>query len=411
MDSRVLQHKVFDNMGDALAYNGEAGELAYVKGRPSEVNLPGYSQFLMGYSGGKASGRPVGGVPIDGALHIFYVDATNGVDNVDTDRGWSADKPWKTFGYAYDWVARFVNVGAAPTITFHLAPGDYNIGRIWRGGIGTSRVVIDGTNDSGEVTLTGTGDEHNTAFLEGTCCFRHGEFLFRKIKFLPSGNTSLTLADHSTVWLFDCTIKCVRNGEIPSRSLHVTDQTLVRIYNTLTLDLEGLTELPSTGYKPLLGAGWSAAIYFGEGDGTLICKNFPSTDNSGKNSFFIACAAEGSLIGLASSGKWTVDGITINDTEPFYFGQGYSGGVFSTTVYDDKHTLHHQSYTSYDSPGFRNVTFKEFFGPYEAIAVAARVVNYEEDTAVGITPSDNLDGMWNEIDTEYRRVGILSKED
>lgn len=372
-EPRTLQLKRFDSLAEAENYAGEKGELTAVY--PQGTNLI-RTLFLH-------NGTAGGGVPVSKMImhtsSIIYVDAVNGDDTLTDGRGWDSAKPFNTLRAAIYYVHMFVDLQGG-SLTIHLAPGQYAMpGDSWQVPFGSAHVTIDGHNDGAQEVVITTNDSSNNGYeING------GLIVFRDIHFEGSGYAVLRITYHCSAIFRNCTIEMTANDASNHTLLYAYDKGYILIDNPITF-----TSSHTIGDLYVLHATRGGGIQLSNVNDGAVTFNIP---NSNKSHFLVATKMASIVTPVETS--FTVSGGTDNIQAI----QAFEGGRVSG------HGI------VYNSMPESQPTVAEVLGAgTKAVALAAMdetdEVVYEPDVAYM-----ERQRFFAELDEEYRRGGILLKE-
>ena len=329
-----------------------------------------------------------GGVPVGKLLAkkdiILYVDATNGEDTTLNCHGWSVEKPFKTLNYAYTYAQRFLEPGVFSLI-LHFAPGTYDYGDKHHNLVDTP-IIYDGTNETGEVILTDNAGTSSFPSVYGA-----GRFFYRNIHFKVSYHSEIfTASSLSYAEFTNCTFEYA--------STEPRDLTCIRAVLGSVISVSGNTKiiLPETfssnNIAKVFWAFGGSFILVGKEDVNIILEGSPNI--SGKFTFTY-CTKHGIIHFISTT---TASGFDNIDAVCCYEGGKVSFG----------------SYKIYTPTGIQsNLKVPEFLSNSSASSIASIATVSKQGVNNTETPIDEGDTwskfMYNTLDEEYKKVGILKK--
>ena len=298
---------------------------------------------------------------------IFYIDAEHGVDDTLEGRGWSAEKPFRTFRYAYTYMCYKVDP-MGWSIILHFAPGIYDVSGWYDYPLGSAAMIFDGTNtDDGEVIFN--NDTASTLAFAGG-----GVTVFRKIHFKSSWWSVVTIARGQTSYIRDCKFSHLDSFSGPSGTfVHAYDNAYVRIDTPLALTAVGHS---ATRYDCLFAGYGSIIDIFDATYPITFSGTFPTS------SYFFRAERFGSLGANCGTHFSNANGI-----KEFYCNGGQA--IFCHKV-------------------LTNTTEAQLPSSLSASATRTAILGSSEDT-----PDEegvHMQEFFAVLDEEYRRVGILSDE-
>ena len=366
--SRVLQHKTFTTLSDALSYAGSNGELSVISGAENLATA------VIVHTGVEGGGCPAGKLNF-GSFPILYVDDETGVDSVSDGRGFSAEKPWKTFGFAWEILCKYID-SSSGYVTIHLAPGDYQMPHLVCFGYSHFSITIDGNNDAGsEVTITG--------YTDAPCNFYSGTWIFRKIHFKPNNSTtSVTIGNQAVGYMYNCTVDVPISGSF--RGSQCLNNSFLAVLDNITY-IATNSDFGST-YAGLVGSSYNSCVQFRGQNQKIILRGF---DNCPATTYLFA-PGETSIISDVEDGGQSPSMQLI----------GEHGNMGGSGVYTGGRIQWGGEY-------YRTEPLTTFFNGrmFSNIAQAPMTMSVGDDTGEAVV--DENRAMLARLDAEYRRVGIL----